>query len=242
MNEAGIVNSLMAALEREPRIDLRRDRIECRLYDGIATLSGEVSDIAAKRVALEVTARLPTVKGIVDHLYTRPAEQMGDGMIADHVEHALLGDSSFDECSIYRHDGGGRTIVRDASQERRTGWVELGVEGGVVTLDGDVPSLSHKRLAGALAWWVPGSRDVVNGLGVEPNEDDNDDEILDALRLILEKDPLVDATQIRTSCTNAVVTLHGLVTSDAQRHIAEFDAWAVFGVDQVHNEIDVRQT
>jgi len=31
------------------------------------------------------------------------------------------------------------------------------VEDGVVTLNGRVPSLSHKRLAGALAWWNPGS-------------------------------------------------------------------------------------
>lgn len=30
-----------------------------------------------------------------------------------------------------------------------------------MTLEGRVVSLSHKRLAGVLAWWVPGCRDFV---------------------------------------------------------------------------------
>jgi osmotically-inducible protein OsmY len=71
------------------------------------------------------------------------------------------------------------------------------VTDGVVTLNGDVPSLSHKRLAGALAWWVPGCRDVVNGLEEVPPEEDNDDELTDAVRLVLEKNPFVNATKIR---------------------------------------------
>jgi osmotically-inducible protein OsmY len=47
------------------------------------------------------------------------------------------------------------------------------VKEGVVTLDGEVSSLAHKRLCGVLAWWVPGSRDVVNGLEVRVDEVDN---------------------------------------------------------------------
>ena len=54
---------------------------------------------------------------------------------------------------------------------------------GVVTLNGEVPSLSHKRLAGVLAWWVPGTRDVINGLEEVPPEEDNDDELIDAMHV-----------------------------------------------------------
>ncbi len=90
-----------------------------------------------------------------------------------------------------------------------------------------------------LAWWVPGSRDVVNGLGVEPDERDTEQEILDALRLVLEKDPLVDASQIGARCDGAVITLTGAVTADSARAAVEFDAWALFGVDRVVNRIDV---
>ncbi|NIO09735.1 MAG: BON domain-containing protein, partial [Deltaproteobacteria bacterium] len=40
----------------------------------------------------------------------------------------------------------------------QAGEIEIEVENGVVVLNGHVPSMSHKRLAGVLAWWVPGSR------------------------------------------------------------------------------------
>ena len=100
--------------------------------------------------------------------------------------------------------------------------------------------LGLKRLAGVLAWWVPGSRDVVNGLGVTPPEDDNDGEITDAVRVALEKDPMVNPDQIRVMTHNAVVTLQGQVPTQSERDAAEFDAWYVFGVDKVVNQISVR--
>ena len=90
-----------------------------------------------------------------------------------------------------------------------------------------------------LAWWVPGSRDVINGLAVEPPEEDNDEAIADAVRLALEKDPFVDAGQVRIGVRQAVVTLQGLVPSEAEREMAELDAWYVFGVDGVDNRIEV---
>jgi osmotically-inducible protein OsmY len=122
---------------------------------------------------------------------------------------------------------------------RRRGWLRLSVEDGVVTLDGEVPGLKYKRLAGVLAWWVPGSRDVINGLAVAPDEPDNDAEITDAVRMILEKDPFVDAGQIIVGTVNSVVMLAGLVPTESEREMAEMDAWYVFGVDRVHNKIQV---
>ena len=87
---------------------------------------------------------------------------------------------------------------------------------------------------------MPGSRDVVNGLGVEPVEEDNDDEVSDAARLVLEKDPYVDASRIRVTTRDFVVTLEGLVPSESERDMAEQDVWWVFGVDGVENRIEVR--
>ena len=90
-----------------------------------------------------------------------------------------------------------------------------------------------------MAWWVPGSRDVINGLAVEPPEEDTDAEILDALRVVLEKDPLLNATRIGASCNNSRITLQGLVRTAAERSLAESDAWALFAVDAVVNDIQV---
>ena len=107
-------------------------------------------------------------------------------------------------------------------------------------MDGDVQGLTQKRLAGVLAWWVPGSRDVVNGLAVTPPEVDEVGEIADAVRIALEKNPFVDHSQIRISVRGKKVTLDGLVPTAFEREMAEFDAWYVFGVDEVENRIDVR--
>jgi osmotically-inducible protein OsmY len=241
MDAAEVTKMLKAALEHEPRVNLHRDPIRIEFSDGVVTLSGDVADIAAKRLTLEYAAALPAVVGVVDRLRVRPAEPMGDGEIADHVLRALTQEPVFDQCAARRQVGEAAEVVRPAGPERDRWWIECRVEGGVVTLDGDVPSLSHKRLAGAMAWWVPGSREVINGLGVEPAEADNDGEILDALRLVLEKDPLIDATQIRASCMNSVISLDGIVGDEADRDLAEFDAWALFGVDKVINRIDVQR-
>ena len=110
----------------------------------------------------------------------------------------------------------------------------------MVTLNGEVPSLTHKRLAGVLAWWVPGTCDVINGLEEVPAEEDNDDELIDAVRLVLGKDPFVNASKIRVSSKDWVVTLEGLVPTEAVKQMAERDAWYVLGVKEVFNRVQVK--
>lgn len=119
--------------------------------------------------------------------------------------------------------------------------IDVEVHEGVVTLNGSVPSLTHKRLAGVLAWLVPGSRDVVNGLEVVPAQEDHDDEITDAVRLVLQKNPFVDASQIAISTHNSVVTLEDSVRNQTEQQMAECDGWYVFGVDNVINLLATRQ-
>jgi osmotically-inducible protein OsmY len=164
---------------------------------------------------------------------------MGDKEIRNHLRDSLVREPALRDCTIRERVKGEAEAVREGIEPPR-GAIEVRVEDGVVTLDGDVPSLSRKRLAGVLAWWVPGSRDVINGLGVTPPEEDSDDTIADALRIVLERDPFVDAGQIRVGVRNAVVTLTGLVPTDSEREMAEFDTWYVFGVDSVVNRIEVR--
>jgi len=135
--------------------------------------------------------------------------------------------------------GGALAAVRGVP-EGPLGRIVIEVEDGIVTLNGQVPGLNSKRLAGVLAWWVPGSRDVVNGLSVEPPEEDSPDLVAEAVRIALEKDPFVDASQIKTGVRQRTVRLTGVVPSESERDMAENDAWYVFGVDAVVNEIEVR--
>jgi osmotically-inducible protein OsmY len=226
------------ALLSEARIDVAHHPIRLTLSDGDIVIEGEVADIAAKKLALERAAAVAEVRGIVDRLRVAPAERMGDGAIRDFVRDALLAEPALVECSIRVSVKAAWEAVR--SLDSTAGSIDITVSDGVVTLDGNVPGLGLKRLAGVLAWWVPGSRDVINGLGVTPPEEDNDGEISDAVRLALEKDPLVNPDQIRVSTRNAVVTLQGQVPTESECEAAEFDAWYVFGVDKVINQIRVR--
>jgi osmotically-inducible protein OsmY len=233
-----VLDAVRHALSSEPRIGPKAPHLDMDFEAGTLTLQGELPDIAAKKLALEHAAAIPEVTGIIDRLHVTPAEAMGDKQIRDRVCGALEQEPAFTELALSE-------IVKDEERslrepvERRRGWIRVSVADGLVTLDGDVPGLEYKRLAGVLAWWVPGSRDVINGLGITPDEPDNDAEITDAVRMVLEKDPFVDAGQIIVGTVDAVVTLAGLVPSESEREMAEFDAWYVFGVDRVHNKIEV---
>jgi osmotically-inducible protein OsmY len=203
-------------------------------------LEGETENIAAKKLALELAGAEVSTARIVDRLRVAPAERMGDAEIRDHVCKVLIQEPALDTYTIRARRKDEMEILRQSAVEP-AGDIRVEVEDGVVILNGHVPSLSHKRLAGVLAWWVPGSRDVINGLEEVPPEEDNDDEVTDAVRLVLEKDPFVDADRIRVSARNYTVTLEGLVQNQEIKEMAEFDAWYVFGVDNVANQLVVER-
>jgi osmotically-inducible protein OsmY len=232
-----VVEAVRRALGAAAELDLARHPVAVAFEAGVATLEGEVADVRAKRVALERAACVPGVAHVVDRLRVAPARRMTDAEIRDHLRDLLEREEAF---APLRHAP--PTPGRDAplAPDVWVGPLALTVREGVVTLAGFAPSLAHKRLAGVLAWWVPGVRDVVNGVEVVPPEEDDDGEITDAVRLALEMDPLVDAGEIAVATRGGVVTLAGVVPSDLQRRAAERDAWCVFGVDGVRTELHAR--
>jgi osmotically-inducible protein OsmY len=239
MHDTGLVKRIEAAFEHEPRINLHRHPVRVEQGEGVVTLEGTVDNIAAKKLALEIAAGMPGVSGVVDRLRIEPSVKMTDAEIGDHLRDALLSEHAFRDFSIEVESPGRKEVVRRALGEPYA-FIHAAVADGVVTLNGQVPSLSHKRLSGLLAFWIPGSRDVVNGMEVVPDETDNDDEITDAVRLALEKDRFVDETEVRVRTRDRVVTLEGFVPNGRIREMAEIDAWFIFGVDRVVNRIEIR--
>lgn len=237
MGPNSVVDAVRRHLDAEPRIDVLHHPIALSFADGVLTMEGELADLRAKKIALERAASVTGVNHIVDRLRVAPARIMGDAEIRDHVRDLLLEEPTLQPLAWAPPPPEAGLALRP---DVVLGTIGISVARGIVTLDGLVPSLSHKRLAGVLTWWVPGVRDVVNGLEVVPPEEDDDGEISDAVRLVLEKDPLVDASQLGVSTHQAVVTLTGVVRCDVERQVAERDAWCVFGVDGVTNEIEVR--
>lgn len=209
--------------------------LDLSVEDGVLTAVGEVKDIAAKRLALERLAAVPGIRGIVDRLRVRPSQRMGDGEVRGHVRDYLAQEPALSNIAIYQNSNGKLEVAHDPANAQ--GAITVSVKDGVVTLDGEVPGLAQKRLAGVLAWWVPGSTDVVNVLEVSPPEPDTDEELSESVRVALEMDPFVNAGQIRVYTEDAEVELDGYVTSEAEREMAEHDAWYVFGVDRVFNYI-----
>lgn len=238
MNDrTGILERARSALGAEPRIGLVHHPVDLAFEDGTLTMEGELGTVAAKKLALERAAAVKGVRHVVDRLRVAPARRMGDAEIRDHVGDALLFEPALARFAVRMRSG--RLVRTLREPDGASGSMTVAVEGGAVTLDGEVPSLAHKRLAGVLAWWVPGTRDVVNGLEVVPPEPDDDGEICDAVRTALEKDPLVNAGRIQVGARRSVVTLGGVVPSEPEREMAEQDAWCVFGVDEVVNRIAV---
>jgi osmotically-inducible protein OsmY len=224
-------------LRADPRIDLGRSRLHLALEDEILELDGEVPTLAIKRIITAHAAALPGIPWIVDKLRVAPAQAMTDAQIREHVRHSLAGETAFAECALEEVSNDGSVTLHRPVPDRR-GTIRVLVRDGIVELDGEVPTRAHRRLAVLLTWWVPGTRDVVDGLAVLSRESDSDDELTDAVRIALEKDPLLDAAQVAVQSHDGVVTLSGLLRSDDQRHMAAFDAWCVEGVRDVRDKIE----
>ncbi len=240
MTQDDLAQKVQAALAADTRINLALHPVRIEATpDSAIVLDGEVADIAVRKIALSLAAGQPGVRGVADRLRVHVAEPRGDGAIRDSLVKFIEKESELSNCTLRTRVEGRVDTVHDAGRDA-SGDVEAQIKSGVITLNGKVISLSHKRMLGVLAWWVPGCRDVVNGIAVVPDEQDSDDEIVNAVRLVLEMDPMLKAETITVHCRDAVVTLDGAVRTVEGRHQAELDAWCVFGVEAVVNQLRVQ--
>src|SRR5438105_15487344 len=100
MTNQAIVKQVEAALEYEPRINVHRHPIKVGLTDGSLMLEGDVEDIAAKKLALELAAAVDGVRMVVDRLHVAPAERKGDGAIRDSLCDFLLREAELRNCTL----------------------------------------------------------------------------------------------------------------------------------------------
>ena len=236
-----LVQQVATALERAPRVTLTHRPLHIGLDHGDLVLEGEVQDVAAKKLALERAGAIDGVDRIIDRLHVggnvhRDDEEILERLCAHLAEEPTL--------RVYRFIPRRLDYREEPKAEHgEPGFIAASVEDGVVTLDGQVESLRHKRLAGHRAWWIAGVRDVVNGLAVEPSQEDSDDQITLAVQAALEKDPAVShAKGIEVETHDAVVRLTGVVPTEDDARAAEFDAWCTFAVNSVENELRVQRT
>ncbi|HKJ75587.1 MAG TPA: BON domain-containing protein [Gammaproteobacteria bacterium] len=233
-----ITEAIAAALERDPRVDIHHSSLKVWAEEGTVVLDGMVKDIASKRrghalAEEEVAGRWR----LLDLVRVLPGEEQADEELRDQVAERLSTEPVFSEYTLQVGAGGELQTLHEAGPEGFA--VKAHVHDGVVTLSGRVGSLSHRRLAEVLAWWTDGCTLVRNELDVFPEEADNDNEVTDAVRIVLEKDPLVHADNLRPGTAAGVVTLTGSVASEEEKRLAMLDAWYVPGVFDVVDRIDV---
>lgn len=232
----GLIHSLMAALERDSRVDLHQYPVRIANGGNQLVLEGDVENIAAKKVISRIAHRVAGNLPVVDRLRVSASESREDGALRTEVTRALMEEPVFTECTIRV----GRNQQLETIREGRgDGRIDIHAEEGTVCLEGNVVSLTHRRLAEVLTWWTAGCRRVNNHLHVTPAEQETDDELADAVHMVLEKDPLVHAGQLSIAVREQVVTLRGYLASDEERRLALMDAWYVPGV---HDVVDQVQT
>ncbi len=162
----------------------------------------------------------------------------GELELRDEIVSILSAENMFSDHTITIEAGERReTIHRGASD---AGQIDVHIDGGTAILNGQVKSLGHRRFAEVLVWWRAGCARVINMLEVVPPQEDNDNEITDVVRMVLEKDPLVHAAQLRVGTAAGVVEMRGLVASEHERDLALMDAWYVPDVWDVVDHIEVR--
>lgn len=227
-----------ARLERDPRVNLHTYPVHGHADGCKLTLSGVVEDIAAKRIIDSLVRAATDGVEVVSQLRLRIPERRGDGALRDHVLCHLRDEPALRDTDLQARRGDELQTLRAIGVDG-SGCIEVQAEDGTVRLRGQVASLSHRRLAEVLAWWAGGCETVINDLQVIPDERDDDGELADAIRLVLERDPLVHADHFTVRAKGGVVRLQGAVRSDEERRLAVLDVWYVPGVREVVDGVEV---
>ncbi|MCL5958298.1 MAG: BON domain-containing protein [Chloroflexi bacterium] len=197
---------------------LRAANVEIRPYyrKGTLLLAGVANALREKKLAETIALKTEGVERVINRLEIDATPVRTDEQITEHVWDALAEDTAICPSPL-------SFVVRD----------------GVVTISGQMESLQRMRLLTATLWWIPGIRDVEVDLEILHPEEDSDGLITDAVKAVLYKDSLVDATAVLVRTAGGVVMLSGAVGNFAEKDLAEDDAWAVPGVRDVINELTV---
>jgi osmotically-inducible protein OsmY len=137
------------------------------------------------------------------------------------------------------------TIVRVLGRELRADSVladqTIGVTSdlGIVSLEGNVDSRLAKQRAVEIGHIVRGVRAIVDRIEVVPNPRP-DYELEFAVASGLSRDPVVGAQHIASRAKDGVIHLSGGVDSEGTRRVAERDALAIPGVQDVVDELVLR--
>jgi osmotically-inducible protein OsmY len=216
-------------LEEALRADAMTEayEIEPEVATGKVTLNGKVHSWLARQIAERVAEGVRGVREVKNDLSVEHRWARTDAQVAADVQSCLRWDA----------------LVND-------GLIGVRVNGGRVSLTGEVASAVEKRRA-VLDAWVPGANQVLaDGLEVTwwaPEHEltknkllgRSDADITKALRTAVSNDPRVNAAQLHIDVSSGVATLTGRVATPTARMIAEELARHTVGVVSASNELTI---
>lgn len=205
--------------------------IEVSIDADTIVLRGTVDRLASKRRAAALALEHAGHRTVVDRLRRRPVTRISDGELGRTVARRLDREPALRAYGLSLSTASEPDVYR---QPPASGYcITVAADDGCVTLSGSVESLSHLRLAEVLIWWIDACELVENELDVVPPQVDGDGELTDAVLICIEKDPLVDASQLHIETTAGTVRIDGRLRSTSQHSRLVQDIWAVPGVAEV---------
>ena len=205
-------NDVMNELDWEPRVDPAE--IGVAVKDGIVTLSGHVDTYPEKWAAEQAAGRVSGVKAVVEEIDVKlpGIYERTDQDIARAAANVL-------DWNSY--------VPRDR--------VKVQVQGGWVTLSGEVDWRYQREAAGDAVRSLMGVKGLANDISVKPAV--SPVEVKTKIEAALERSAMIDASGIKVTAKGSKVTLKGTVRSWTERNEAGRVAWSAPGVTEVANEI-----
>jgi osmotically-inducible protein OsmY len=211
IGNAMLREDVIAELEFEPSIDAAE--IGVAVDNGVVTLSGHVPNYAQKIAAEKAAQRVKGVRAVAVDLEVRlPAEaKHDDDKIASRAANIL-------SWSVGVGDN-----------------VKVLVDGGWVTLSGEVPWFYQKQEAERLIRQLEGVIGVSNSVAVRSKVQASD--VQQRIAEAFKRSADLESAGIRVDVSGSTVTLSGKVKAWYERKMAEDAAWAIPGVTDVRDNI-----
>ena len=213
-SDSKIKQDVLDELKWEPAVEAALIGVEVK--DGVVTLAGQVDSYSAKWNAERAAQRVSGVKALaVEMKVAIPGySARTDADIARSVKSAL-------EWTTY--------LGKDT--------IKVMVEGGMVTLTGDVEWEYQRQAAEVTIRHLLGVTGVSNEIAVRPKV--SMVAVKSDIEIALKRRASADAKKISVTVKGSSVTLSGSVHSWSERELARQSAWSTPGVTDVVDNISV---